>query len=135
VEVMTRVAVVPLPVGHGLLREAITRLYSVFATTSDILRRHGPTVAEPRPDGQYSFGYLAVVIFNGVIRPFLAQWHPLLEQWEATRPPDRSRAEHEQAWRHAVQLRAGLDTIRASRTQYALSGAMPKPGTGQMDKP
>jgi hypothetical protein len=140
VELMTRVAVVPLPAGEGLLREALTSLYSLFAATREILRRHGPAVAEPKPDGQYNFGYLAVVILNGVIRPFLAHWHPLLEQWEASRPPGRSRVEHEKAWPHAAQLRAELDAIRASLAQYAallaaacgvpdLSAAMPKPAT------
>jgi hypothetical protein len=138
VELMTRVAVVPLPTGQGLLREALSSLYSLFGTTRDILRRHGPTVAEPKPDGQYNFGYLAIVILNGVIRPFLAHWHPLLEEWEGMRPSDRSRAEHEQSWPHAAQLRAELDAIRGSLTQYAallaaacgipdLSAAMPRP--------
>jgi hypothetical protein len=141
VELMTRVAVVPLPAGEGLLREALASLYSLFATTRDILRRHGPAVAEPKPDGQYNFGYLAVVILNGAIRPVLAHWHPLLEEWEATRPAGRSRAEHEEAWPQAAQLRAELDALRASLTQYAallaaacgvpdLSAAMPKPATG-----
>jgi hypothetical protein len=142
VELMTRAAVVPLPVGQGLLREALTSLYSLFATTRDILRRHGPSVAEPKPDGQYNFGYLAVVILNGVIRPYLSHWHPLLEEWEATRPPGRSQAEHEQAWPHAAHLRAELDAIRASLTQYAallaaacgvpdLSEAIASPATGR----
>ena len=141
VELMTRIAVVPLPSGEGLLREALTSLYSLFATTRDVLRRHGPTVAEPRPDGQYNFGYLAVVILNGVIRPLLARWHPLLEDWEAARPPGRSRAAHEQAWPQAAQLRADLDATRASLSQYAallatacgvpdLSAAMPEPPAG-----
>jgi hypothetical protein len=138
VELMTRVAVVPLRAGEGLLREALTSFYSLFATTRDILRRHGPAVAEPKPDGQYNLGYLAVVILNGVIRPFLARWHPLLEEWEATRPPGRSQVEHEQAWPHIAQLRAELDTSRGILTQYAallaaacgvpdLSAAMPSP--------
>jgi hypothetical protein len=140
VELMTRVAVVPLPTGEGLLREALTSLYSLFAITRDILRRNGPVVAEPKPDGQYNFGYLAVVILNGAIRPFLAHWHPLLEEWEATRPPGRSQAEHERAWPQAAQLRAELDATRASLTQYAallatacgvpdLTATMPKQGT------
>jgi hypothetical protein len=138
VELMTRISVVPLPAGEGLLREALASLYSLFGTTRDILRRHGPTVAEPKPDGQYNFGYLAVAILNCVIRPFLARWHPLLEEWETARPADLSRASHEQAWPLAAPLRADLDAVRASLTQYAallaaacgvpdLSAAMPKP--------
>jgi hypothetical protein len=76
-------------------------------------------VAEPKPDGQYSFGYLALVILNGVVRPFLAHWHPLLEEWEEIRPPGRSRLEHERAWDHAAQLRVELEAIRVSLSQYA----------------
>jgi hypothetical protein len=138
VELMTRVAVMPLSTGDGLLREALTSLYSLFATSRDILRRHGPTVAEPKPNGQYNFGYLAIAILNVVVRPFLTRWHPLLEEWEANRPPDRSRAQHEQAWPQAAALRADLDATRATLTQYAallaaacgvpdLSESMPKP--------
>ena len=141
VELMTRIAVVPLQSGEGLLREALTSLYSLFATTRDVLRRHGHTVAEPKPDGQHSFGYLAVVILNCAIRPLLARWHPLLEDWEAARPPGRSRAAHEQAWPRAAELRAELDDTRAALAQWAallaaacgipdLSAAMPKPLAG-----
>ena len=42
VELITRVAVVPLPAGEGLLREALTSLYTLFGATRDILRRARP---------------------------------------------------------------------------------------------
>ena len=119
VELVTRIAVVPLGEQEGLLREALSSLYSLFATTRDILRRYGPDVAEPRPDGQYSFGVLAVAMLNYGLRPVLARWHPALEDWEASRPPDRSRGEHERAWEHAAGLRADLDGARDVLTQYA----------------
>lgn len=139
VELITRVAVVPLPAGEGLLREALTSLYSLFAVTRDILRRHGPSVAEPKPDGQYNFGYLSVAMLNAVIRPVLARWHPMLDEWENTRPPERSLAEHERRWPDADQLRADLDRTRVTLGSYAsllanacgipdLSAAIPKPG-------
>jgi hypothetical protein len=119
VELVTRIAVVPLGAHEGLLREALSSLYSLFATTRDILRRYGPEVAEPKPGGQYSFGVLAVAMLNVGLRPLLARWHPALEDWEASRPPGRSRSEHEQAWEHAADLRAALDTARDVLTQYA----------------
>lgn len=119
VELMTRVAVVPLHAEEGLLREALSSLYSLFATTRNILRRYGPAVAEPKPNGQYNLGYLALVILNGVVRPFLAHWHPLLEEWEATRRSGQSRVEHEQAWPLVRQVRTELDQTRAILTQYA----------------
>jgi hypothetical protein len=138
VELITRVAVVPLPAGEGLLREALTSLYTLFAATRDILRRHGPGIAEPKPDGQYNFGYLSVAMLNAVIRPMLARWHPLLDDWENTRPPGRSLADHERQWPQAGQLRADLDRTRAALTGYAsllaaacgipdLSAAIPNP--------
>ena len=40
VELITRVATVPLE--HGLLREALTSLYTVFASSREILRRIRP---------------------------------------------------------------------------------------------
>ena len=119
VELVTRVAVVPLGAEEGLLREALTSLYSLFDTTRDILRRYGPAVAEPRPEGQYSFGVLAVAMLNYGLRPVLARWHPALEDWEASRPDGRSRGEHEKAWEHAGELRAAVDSARDVLTQYA----------------
>jgi hypothetical protein len=119
VELVTRVAVVPLGAGEGLLREALSSLYSLFATTRDILRRYGPDIAEPQPHGQYSFGALAVAMLNYGLRPVLARWHPALEDWEAVRPPGRSRGEHEGAWERARELRAALDAARDVLTQYA----------------
>jgi hypothetical protein len=119
VELVTRIAVVPLGEQEGLLREALSSLYSLFATTRDILRRYGPDVAEPRPHGQYSFGVLAVAMLNYGLRPVLARWHPALEDWEATRPADCSRGEHEKAWEHAGELRAALEGARDVLTQYA----------------
>jgi hypothetical protein len=119
VELVTRIAVVPLRADEGLLREALTSLYTLFPTTRDILRRYGPDVAEPKGRGQYSFGVLAVAMLNYALRPVLAQWHPALEDWESRRPEGRSRREHELAWDRAQELRAALDTARDVVTQYA----------------
>ena len=119
VELVTRIAVVPLGTNDGLLREALASLYTLFATTREILRKYGPDVAEPKPDGQYNFGVLAVAMLNYALRPVLARWHPALEEWETVRPSGRSRAEHELAWEHAQELRAALDDARIALTQYA----------------
>jgi hypothetical protein len=48
VELVTRIATVPLEPGAGLQREALTSLYSLFPTTRDILRRYGPGVAQAK---------------------------------------------------------------------------------------
>ncbi|MFG3048992.1 hypothetical protein ACGFZR_29215 [Streptomyces sp. NPDC048241] len=119
VELITRVSVVPLRADEGLLREALTSLYSLFGTTREILRRHGPEIAEPKRNGQYNFGFLAVAMLNYGMRPLLATWHPILEDWESRRPADRSRRDHERAWDQAPQLRAALDETRLVLTAYA----------------
>jgi hypothetical protein len=140
VELITRVSVVPLPAGEGLLREALSSLYSLFATTRDILRRHGPVIAQPKADGQYNFGYLAVAMLNIVVRPLLAHWHPALGDWESGRPTGRSQADHERQWDRADELRAELEQTRSVLAAYAavlatacgipdLSTAIPSPAS------
>lgn len=119
VELVTRVSTVPLQTDHGLLREALTSLHSLFATTRDVLRRHGPDIAAPKPDGQYNLGYLAVTMLNFTIHPTLARWHPTLQDWEDQRPADRPRREHEDAWPQAPQLRAALSDTRTALAAYA----------------
>lgn len=44
VELITRIAVAPLQPSEGLMREALTSLHSLFGSTRDVLRRHGPEV-------------------------------------------------------------------------------------------
>ena len=119
VELVTRIAVVPLGPEEGLLREALSSLYSLFATTREILRRYGPDVAEPKPGGQYNFGTLAIALLNVGLRPVLGRWHPALQDWEAAQPTDRSRGEHEHSWNRAGELRAALEATRELLTQYA----------------
>jgi len=119
VELVTRIAVVPLAGNEGLLREALTSLYALFAITRDVLRRHGPQVAMPTRDSEYSLGQIAVAVLNDELRPLLARWHPALEEWEARRPPDSSRVAHEDAWEHARALRAELAGTRRRLADYA----------------
>ena len=118
-ELITRIAVVPLGPQEGLIREALDSLYSLFTSTRDILRRYGPEIAEPKPDGQYNFGYLSVALLNLVLRPFLARWHPALDDWETSRPFARSRQDHERAWPDADALRRDLEDTRTTIAQYA----------------
>lgn len=118
VELITRVAVVELGPEEGLLREALSSLYSLFATTRSILREHGPAVAQAK-GGDYSFGLLAVVILNNVLRPVLAVWHPRLLDYESTRPSTRSQTDHERAWELADELRAVLGDVRRTLDEYA----------------
>lgn len=119
VELVTRIAVVELRPGEGLIREALTSLYSLFDTTREVLRKYGPAVAKPKREGDLSFGSLAVTILNGVLRPMLARWHPLLLDYEASRPVDRSALEHERAWEHEREAREELKRVREALQDYA----------------
>lgn len=119
IEVITRVAVVPLDANDGLLREALSSLHSLFASTREILRRHGPAVAEPKRDGQYNLGYLAVALLNFGVRPLLTRWHPALEDWEAARPASISRLEHERSWKLRTELQDELAATRRVLAQYS----------------
>jgi hypothetical protein len=119
VELVTRVAVVGLGPDEGLLREALSSLYSLFGTTRSILRAHGPEVAQANGNGNYSFGLLAVVILNDVLRPVLAKWHPILLEYESTRPPSRSQTEHENEWAQGCELRSALGEVRSTLAQYS----------------
>lgn len=119
VELVTRVASVELRPHEGLMREALASLHSLFGATREILRKHGPAVAQPKRGGQLSFGYLAVAILNGALRPLLAKWHPLLEDHEAAQPDGVSRLDHERSWEHQALLRHELNEARLSLLKYA----------------
>lgn len=112
VELVTRISVAELKPDEGLLREALASLYTLYGTTRQLLRKYGPSISQPKGKGKYSFGYLAVVILNCVLRPVLAKWHPLLEDYEASRKEGVSRLEHERKWEKAQELRDVLNETR-----------------------
>lgn len=118
VELVTRIAIVELKPGEGLLRESLTSLHSLFGTAREILRRHGPAVA--RSEGyKLSFAYLTVAVLNSVLRPVLAKWHPLLQDYEFKKPPECSPLEHESLWGQGGELRAELNQVRTKLLEYA----------------
>jgi hypothetical protein len=119
VELITRIAVVELGPGEGLLSEALGSLYTLFEATRTILRKYGPQIAKSKGDGQLSFGYLSVAVLNGVLRPLLTTWHPLLVDYETQRSPEVSALEHERAWKRADELRDELNGAREALYEYA----------------
>ena len=104
---------------EGLLREALLSLREVFGVTREILRRYGPAVAPKTAEQELSFGYLAVGVLNGALRPLLAIWHPTLAAYEATRPEGRSPVEWERHWSRAEELRAELAATRGLLVEFA----------------
>ena len=120
VELITRIAVEELKPEEGLLREALSSLYSIFLETREILKTYGPAVARPKGKGNFSLGFLAVSVLNSVLRPFLAYWHPRLLDYEHSRRGDISVFEHECAWDRNKELRASLEKIQDTLLQYSL---------------
>lgn len=119
VELVTRISIAPLGPEEGLLREALSSLYSLFGSTREILRKYGPSVAKPKRRGNISFGFVAISMLNGVLRPTLAKWHPLLQTYEQTRRESVSLQEHEAAWEHIDNLRQAIEETRLTLIEYA----------------
>lgn len=116
VELITRVAVADLAPGTGLLREALNSLYSLFETARDILKRHGDEIRAAEGGG--ALAELTTAILNQVLRPVLAEWHPLLLDHENRRPNETSPVEHERSWVRNEELRQVLTATRATLDDY-----------------
>ena len=67
VEMLTRIVTQPLPDSAGDEQTALDSVYSLFATTRQILRQRGQGAAE--------FSKVAIPVLNQVVRPFTAKWH------------------------------------------------------------
>ncbi|MER7827325.1 hypothetical protein ABTX85_32720 [Streptomyces sp. NPDC096097] len=119
VELATRVSVIELGEDEGLLREALSSLYTMFGTTREILRRYGPAVAPHVAPGQVTFGVLAVNVLNLSIRPLLSRWHPLLTAHEAKRPENVDPVTHDRQWERAAELRAEIESVRQVLTSLS----------------
>lgn len=67
IELLTRITTQPLPIEHGDEKAALDSVYSLFATTRDVIREYGPECI--------NFTKIAIVVLNQVVRPFTAKWH------------------------------------------------------------
>ena len=129
VELETRVATQPLDPDHGLLREALDSLHELFEITREILKKHGPDIA----NGEQSVGTISIQVLNEGLRDFNAKWHPRLLEHEALITPTTSVVAHERAWKHYEAMRRELEEKQDALRQYAdalakISGArLPDP--------
>jgi hypothetical protein len=115
VETVTRISTQPLAEEEGFVREALTSLYGLFATTRDTLKASRPSVPV---SGQQTVEYLAVTMLNIHLRPFLSKWHPRLRDFEASNP-----GRPESAWPGNSTCRAELRSVQANLVEYALGFA------------
>ena len=114
VEMVTRTPLGDSSPRDGSIREALTSLHSLFDTTRDILRRHGPSAAQPKSGDELSFGYFAVSMLNLVLRPLTTRWHPRLGAWERQNP---GADEHE--WPERCDFWAELEETASQLREYA----------------
>jgi hypothetical protein len=112
VEAVTRISTQPLAADGGLIREAMTSLYSLFAITRDVLKQTQPsrlTGNDPTVE------HLAIAMLNTELRPFLTRWHPALLSWERGHP-----GQDEASWPENSQCRVEMDQMRRRLIAYVL---------------
>jgi len=61
VELATRISTQPLPADQGVDRQALASLYSLFQTTREIMKRHGPSAK--------SFARIGIAVLNRCFAP------------------------------------------------------------------
>jgi hypothetical protein len=115
VETATRISTQALSDQEGFIREALTSLYGLFATTRDILKASRPSVPV---SGDPTVEYLAITMLNRQLRPFLAKWHPRLREYEKAHPDDP-----ESGWPDNAACRAELRPVQANLLEFALAFA------------
>ena len=67
IEMLTRIVTQPLPAAVGDEQTALDSVYSLFATTREILRHRGRNTIQ--------FSKVAIPVLNQIVRPFTAKWH------------------------------------------------------------
>ncbi|WP_390899101.1 hypothetical protein [Streptomyces cynarae] len=115
VETVTRVSTQPLADGDGLIREALTSLYGLFATTRDTLKASRPSIAV---SGGHTVEQLAIAMLNRELRPFLSAWHPRLRVYEEEHP-----GQPESLWPQCGTCRTELRAVQRHLAGYAHSFA------------
>ncbi|MFC9329151.1 hypothetical protein [Kitasatospora sp. NPDC057015] len=111
VETVTRISIQPLQEEDGILRESLTSLYGLFATTRETLKSGRPSV--PVGDGR-TVEHFAIAMLNNELRPFLAKWHVRLREFEQAHP-----GEPESSWPEGPVCRADLRSLQARMYEYA----------------
>ncbi|MCC7117843.1 MAG: hypothetical protein IT310_04900 [Anaerolineales bacterium] len=114
VELSTRISTQPLGDDEGMIREALSSLYSLFSITREILKDAGPEIGK----GANSLGSVAVDVLNIGLRPFLAKWHPLLKAYEEQKPASVTSLEYERHWPRYKEMRGELHNVQKQMIIY-----------------
>ncbi|GAC1669302.1 MAG: hypothetical protein PVS3B1_07680 [Ktedonobacteraceae bacterium] len=118
VELVTRVPIAPFGHNEGILREALTSIYSLFHVARAILSNYGPTIPHTNQDTRLSFSHLVIRMLNTTLRPLLSKWHPLLMDYEVTRPDSMGVRQYEQQWERYAELRTEIMAVRKILIEY-----------------
>jgi hypothetical protein len=110
VESATRVSGQPLASDAGLIREALTSLYSLFATTRELLGQTTPSI---RTGNRPTVEHLAIAMLNNELRPILSKWHPRLRIWE-----QENAGRHEAEWPDNADCRAEVAGMQQRLVRY-----------------
>lgn len=99
IELITRIAVRPLPDQAGDEAAALASIHALFAVVRDLLKSKGRKALV--------FSQIAVIILNQKIRPFTEAWHPILLADNISKSEDKKR------------FRAELKALQKTLQQYA----------------
>lgn len=72
IELLTRITTQNLPDKDGIEQTALDSIFSIFATTREVLKKYGTDTIE--------FSKIAIPVLNQIIRPFTAKWHKLSQE-------------------------------------------------------
>ncbi len=70
IELITRITTQDLEDNTGVEEVALESIYSIFDITRQLLKEKGRKSSE--------FSKIAIVMLNGIIRPFTAKWHRII---------------------------------------------------------
>lgn len=119
IELITRVSANDLAPGTGIIRESLNSLYAAFGSLRDTLKAAGPELAKPpASQRQWTVASLLLNIMNDRLRPFLSKWHPLLQEYEKTKPDSVAQYTHEQEWVQNTSFRRELTALLVGLRGY-----------------
>jgi hypothetical protein len=76
------------------------------ADAKEAFNKHGPDIAVSRRTGNLSLGLTGMRVLNDILRPFMSEWHPKLEDDEATNTDKIGKAEWKANWRDGDACRS-----------------------------
>ena len=65
-----------------LILNSISAVHSIFISINTILIKYGLSIHQPKGKNQLTFGYIAILILNHALRPFVEKWRYILLKHE-----------------------------------------------------